>query len=481
MVVATQPCLSNKGVRDMLRDQYEVDKFFIEIAQRTTEMDGILVQIDLILEDIELFQQVKGDLSQRYAQTTKTGRSSTPVEVIVRMLAVKHLYNLSYEQTEHQVRDSLVLRQFCRVYFEQVPDDTTLLRWANQLQPETLVAFNERLAQLAKQLRVTQGRKLRTDGTVVETNVAYPSDSKLLADGVRVLGRTLKRIRTALGPHANEAVTLFRNRTHTARQVARTIQQAARRRSKAVMADMQQSYQRLLSTAQATVTQVKQHLAHVQTEGGQSLQREYQTLATFLPRVEQVIQQTRRRVFDQESVPASEKIVSLFEPHTCIIRRQKAGKETEFGRKVWLDEVEGGIVTHWSILDGNPPDERQWQPALDRHRRLFGKPPHQASADRGLYSPSNEAYAQAQGVQRIILPKPGHKSDARRQHEAQPWFRRGRRFHIGVEGRISVLKRKHGLDRCRNHGEKGFQRWVGWGVIANNLTQIGRKIANTSQ
>ena len=123
----------------MLRDQYEVDKFFMEIAQRTTEMDGILVQIDLILEDIELFQQVKGDLSQRYVQTTKTGRSSTPVEVIVRMLAVKHLYNLSYEQTEHQVRDSLVLRQFCRVYFEQVPDDTTLMRWANQLQPETLV------------------------------------------------------------------------------------------------------------------------------------------------------------------------------------------------------------------------------------------------------------------------------------------------------------------------------------------------------
>jgi IS5 family transposase len=465
----------------MLRDQYEVDKFFMGIAQRTTEMDGILVQIDLILEDIELFQQVKGDLSQRYAQTTKRGRSSTPVEVIVRMLAVKHLYNLSYEQTEHQVRDSLVLRQFCRVYFEQVPDDTTLMRWANQLQPQTLVAFNERLAQLAKQLRVTQGRKLRTDGTVIETNVAYPSDSKLLADGVRVLGRTLKRMRSTLGDGANEAATLFRNRTQTARQVARTIQQAARRRSKAVIADMQQSYQRLVSIAQATVAQVKQVLERFQTENAPSVQRGCQTLATFLPRVEQVIQQTRRRVFDQESVPASEKIVSLFEPHTCIIRRQKAGKETEFGRKVWLDEVEGGIVTHWSILDGNPPDETQWLPALDRHRHLFGKPPHQASADRGLYSPSNEAYAQAQGVQRIILPKPGHKSDARRQHEAQPWFRRGRRFHVGVEGRISVLKRKHGLDRCRNHGEKGFQRWVGWGVIANNLTQIARKIVITAQ
>jgi IS5 family transposase len=460
----------------MLRDRYAVDKFFMEIASRASAMDQVLVEIDKVLEDIELFQQVKADLSQRYAKTRQTGRSSTPVEVIVRMLAVKHLYNLSYEQTEQQVRDSLVLRHFCRVYFEQVPDDTTLLRWANQLQPETLVAFNARLVHLAQQLRVTQGRKLRTDGTVVETNVGYPSDSKLLADGVRVLGRTLKRMRTAFAHRFSDATTLLRDRTRSARQVARRIQQAARRGEHAVR-EMQQNYQQLVSVTQATVTQVKEVLVRLQTDSEQAVQRDCQTLLTFLPRVEQVIEQTIRRVFDHEAVPAREKIVSLFEPHTCIIRRQKAGKETEFGRKVWLDEVEGGIVTHWSILDGNPSDETQWQPALDRHRCLFGKPPRQASGDRGLYSSTNETYAQRQGVQRIILPKPGYKPDARRQHEAQPWFRRGRRFHVGVEGRISVLKRKHGLNRCRNHGEKGFHRWLGWGVIANNLTQIGRKLA----
>jgi len=461
----------------MLRDRYTVDKFFMEIAQRATEMEPVLVQIDVLLEDIELFQQIKSDLSRRYAKTPKTGRSSTPVEVIVRMLAVKHLYNLSYEQTEQQVRDSLVLRHFCRVYFESVPDDTTLLRWANQLRPDTLAAFNQRLAQLAQQLRVTQGRKLRTDGTVVETDVAYPSDSKLLADGVRVLGRTLRRMRTALADQAEQAAELFRNRTGSARELARNIQQAARQRSTKATAAMHHTYQRLVKVAQATVTQVKEVLVRFQSERTPSVQRDYQTLATYLPRVEQALAQTVRRVFEQEAVPAREKIVSLFEPHTCIIRRHKAGKETEFGRKVWLDEVEGGIVTHWSILDGNPADESQWQPALDRHRRLFGKPPQQASADRGLYSAANEAYAQAQGVKRIILPKAGHKSQSRRQHEAQPWFRRGRRFHIGIEGRISVLKRKYGLDRCRNHGEAGFHRWVAWGVIANNLTQIATKLA----
>jgi hypothetical protein len=125
--------------------------------------------------------------------TEQTGRNSTPVEVILRMLAVKRLYGLSYERTEYQVRDSLVLRQFCRVYFNEVPDDTTLIRWAGLIQPETLERFNHRLTQLARQLKVTKGRKLRTDGTVVETNIHHPSDSSLLADSVRVLGRTLRR------------------------------------------------------------------------------------------------------------------------------------------------------------------------------------------------------------------------------------------------------------------------------------------------
>ena len=204
-------------------------------------------------------------------------------------------------------------------------------------------------------------------------------------------------------------------------------------------------------------------------------------LETLLPNVEQVIDQTVRRVFEGESVPAAEKLVSLFEPHRDIICRKKPGKETEFGHKVWLDEVDGGIVTRWQILPGNPPEVRQWQPAIDHHIQQFGRPPNQASADRGLYSSDNETYATQQGVKRVILPRPGHKSEARRQHEAQPWFRRGRRFHAGVEGRISVLKRKHGLDRALYHGEDGFARWVGWGVIANNLTKVGAKVATSAR
>jgi transposase, IS5 family len=465
----------------MLRDEYAVDKFFIEIVSRTTVMDRILVEIDALLDDEVLYQQVRQDLAQRYPQTTQTGRASTPVEVIIRMLAVKHLYNLSYEQTESQVRDSLVLRRFCRIYFESVPDDTTLIRWAKEVKPASLAAFNARLVRLATQMKVTRGRKLRTDGTVVESNITYPTDNKLLAAGVRVLSHTLKRAQTVLAETVTTPKSWFRDRTRSAKRLTRAIVNATRQRQQEAKTKVQSLYRRLVQVTQATLDQAQRIIVPLQQVGSAQAETLAMTLTTFLPRVGQVIEQTVRRVFDGQSVPAADKLVSLFEPHTAIIRRHKAGKETEFGHKVWLDEVEGGLVTHWSILEGNPSDDTQWQPALERHRALFGKPPDQASGDRGLYSPKNEAYAQQQGVKRIILPKAGHQSDARRQHEAQPWFRRGRRFHNGVEGRISVLKRKHGLDRCLNHGQEGFQRWVGWGIIANNLTVTGRKLAATSQ
>lgn len=462
----------------MLRDRYEPDAWFWTIIEQLAiEMDPELTQIDRILDDDELFQMIKNDMARRHPQTLETGRNSTPVEVNLRMLAVKRLYQFTYRQTEWHVGDSLVLRWFCRIYFNSVPDHTTLNRWALLIQPETLHAFNDRVIEVATQLKVSRGRKLRTDGTVVETNIAYPTDSKLLADGVRVLSRTLKRAKEVAKDTAQLAAKTFRDRTRSARNQARRIARRARQRSAAAKEDMQKAYQRLVHVTRATVKQAETVVDTLKVESSQATQRLVETLEAFLPHVEQALDQTVRRVFEGESVPAREKIVSLFEPHSDIIRRQKAGKPVEFGHKVWLDEVDGGIVTAWRVLDGNPPDADQWQPAIDHHLQQFDKPPWQASGDRGLYSPDNEAYARRQGVKRPILPKPGRKTEERRQYESQSWFKRGRRFHAGVEGRISVLKRKHGLDRCLDRGEKGFDRWVGWGVIAGNLTVMGRTLA----
>ena len=462
----------------MLRERYESDaKFWALIEQLTIEMEPELAAIDKLLDDDELYQGIKHDFSRRYPKTMETGRYSSPVEVLLRMLTAKRLYSWTYRETEWYIKDSLVMRLFCRIYWEAVPDYSTVDKWALTLRPATLHAFNERVTELAKQLKVTRGRKLRTDGTVVETNIHYPTDSSLMADGVRVLSRTLKRAQAVLGERADSSKQLFRERNRSAKKQAHRIANAARRRSAAAKAQMKTAYQRLVTVTRASVQQAQTVVTMLKCKTSQTAQRLVETLETYLPRVEQTVDQTVRRVFQDEVVPATAKIVSLFEPHTAIIRRQKPGKETEFGHKVWLDEVDGGIVSRWQTLEGNPDEEKQWIPAIDHHIEQFGHPPWQASADRGLYSVENETYATDQGVTRVILPATGRKDDARRQHEQQAWFKRGRRFQAGVEGRISVLKNKHQLGRCLDHGANGFDKWVGWGVIANNFTHIAAKLA----
>jgi IS5 family transposase len=457
----------------MLIDKHQADNIFRRVPGLTIKMNPELAAIDKVLDDDELFCLVRNDLSRRYPQTDSRGRRSTPVEVILRMLAVKHLYNFGYEDTEQHVADSLVLRQFCRVYFHTVPDHTTLCRWAQLIQPTTLEAFNDRVLALAVAAKLTRGRKLRMDGMVVETNIHYPTDSSLLADGVRVLGRTLSRAKAIVGEGAELTKKVFRNRTRSARNAARQVQRLSRRGKEQVRAP----YRRLVRTAQATVRQAEQVLSVLQEQEAKAAEQLVQTLQTFLPRLEQVLAQTVRRVLQDASAPAEEKLVSIFEPHSDIIRRGKPRKSAEFGHKVWLGEVEGGFIAQYRVLDGNPADKRQWQPTIKRHLQQFGHPPWQVSADRGVHSGDNERLATDLGVKRVILPKPGYKTQKRREHEKQRWFRRGRRFHAGVEGRISVISRRHGLDRCRNHGQTGFAQWVGWGVIANNLTALGRGLS----
>jgi len=458
----------------MLREYYPTDQLFEEIVRYLPKMDASLTKIDRYLEDEKLYRLIKGDVSKRWPKTLETGRGSTPVEVMLRMLVVRRLYGYSYEETEKTVSDSLVLRQFWRIYLHRVPDDTTLLRWANLIQPKTLEKFNERITQLAVEHKVTKGRKLRTDGTLVETNIHAPSDSRQLADSVRVLARTILRAHTVLKAVNQKVKVQFQNLTDVARQTARQIGATLSQRSEAARTAGRQKYQELLDLTEKTVAWAAQTQIQLKHHSERQAQRLAQTLATFIPRAQQVIQQTVWRVLQGEQVPASEKIVSIFEPHTDIICRGKESRPVEYGHKVWLNEVDGGLISHYRILNGNPPDEFQWQPSLKAHLATFQQPPQQASADRGLYSEPNENFAHDLGVQRVILPKPGYRSKPRYKYEHQAWFVKGRKWHAGVEGRISVLKRAHGLGRCLAHGFRGFQCWVGWGVIAGNLAVIGR-------
>ena len=453
----------------MLRERYEPMNLFALVSALSLTLDPVLTQLDRVLDDDTMFQAVKADLLRRFPRTPIDGRPSTPVEVILRMLVVKHLYGWSYEATERWVSDSLVLRQFCRVYVETVPDDTTLLRWANLIQPATLHRWLDHVVGLARSLKVTHGRKLRLDGTVVETHIHHPTDSTLLYDGVRVLSRTLTKAKHVLQATPALARQVLRDRTRSAKRHMKRIMEAARQRGAEAADRMQTAYQHLLDITLATMRHAQQAGTMLKAQALQVGQKLAETLDHLIPLVGQVVTQTTRRVLQGDAVPASEKLVSLFEPHTAVIRKGKPGKPTEFGRVIWLDEVEGGIISRYAILEGNPAEDAQLPPSLDHHLRMFNRPPRLLAGDRGVHTTANERFATTRGVQQVVLPKPGAKSARRLAHEQQRWFRRGRNWRAGIEGRISGLKRRHKLDRCRYHGPEGMERWVGWGVITHNL------------
>jgi transposase, IS5 family len=451
---------------------------FTLVSVLSRALDPVLTQLDRVRDDDTLFQGVKADLSRRFPRTLIDGRPSTPVEVILRMLVITHLYGWSYEATERWVGDRLVLRQFCRVYVETVPDETTLRRWATLIQPATLHRLLDHTVGLARSLRVTHGRQLRLDGTVVETHIHHPTDSTLLDDGVRVLSRTLTKVKHVLQATPALARQVLRDRTRSAKRHMKRMMEAARQRGAEAADRMQTAYQHLLDITLATMRQAQQAGTMPKAQALPVSQKLAKILDHVIPLVDQVVTQTTRRVIQGDAVPASEKLVSLFEPHTAIIRKGKPGKPTEFGRVVWLDEVEGGIISRDVVLEGNPAEDTQLPPSLDHHRRMFNRPPRLLAGDRGVHTTANEPYATVHGVQQVVLPKPGVKSARRLAHEQQRWFRRGRNWRAGIEGRISGLKRRHKLDRCRYHGTEGMERWVGWGVLAHDLRVIAHATAH---
>lgn len=431
-----------------------------------------LRRIDALLEDEAVIEVVAEALERRWSQSRRRGRAGTPAEVVLRMLVLKHLYRWSYDELEREVRTNLLYRAFARVGCDAVPDAKTILKIAQALGPDVIQALHRRVVHLAVDAGVARGRRLRIDTTVVETNIHYPTDSTLLADGVRVLTRTVRRVAQLVGSGGRQ----LRNRLRSVGRRCLEITLASR--TPATRPALARSYRRLLATTRAVVREAEtmdrrigQYLGRV---AGRTLARLVQlrrTLKTTLPLVSRVIHQTRARVFGGD-MHVPDKVLSVFEPHTEPIRKGKLVKPTEFGKLVTIQEAEHQLVTAYAVHPKRPTDRSLWAPALDTHQEIFGRVPDLAAADRGFSSAANETLAMARGVRRVILPKLGPRSPARRAYERQRWFRRGQRWRVGSEGRISVLKRRHGLNRCLYHGPDGTERWVGLGVIASNLLSV---------
>jgi IS5 family transposase len=316
---------------------------------------------------------------------------------------------------------------------------------------------------------------LRVDTTVVETNIHYPTDSSLLGDGTRVLTRTMKQIEGKSGGLKRKV----RDRMRSIRKRVIAIALSTRLLGPQGERKRKQQYRELLSLTRKVMNQAQR----VVEEMNQAPRRRRirvrgltQTLETMIGRVRQVVKQTKARIF-AGLTKSQEKIVSVFEPQTEIIRKGKASKPTEFGKLVKIQEAENQIVTHFEVFAERPADSTLLLPSIQVHQQRLGRTPVWVAADAGFYSCNHEKTLHAMGVQKISVPNKRSTSAERKRLQCQAWFRSGQKWRTGSEGRISTLKRRHGLRRCLYPGLEGMQRWVGLGVIADNIIQIGRHLA----
>jgi IS5 family transposase len=324
---------------------------------------------------------------------------------------------------------------------------------------------------------------MRVDTTVVETNIHHPTDSTLLGDGVRVLTRTMKKITKIAG----EVGTKLRDRSRGVKLRLLEIARIARAKGPINHERLKQGYRRLLNSTSRVVGQAKRFCGEISDGTKRSrdvvkqiaLEGLCEDLEEMLPLIRRVIHQTRQRIF-HGNTRTEGKLLSVFEPSTEVIRKGKAGKPNEFGKVVKLQEAENQIVIDYDVYARKPNDGDLLIPAIDTHQTKLARVPHLLAADAAFYSARNEAAAKARGVKRVCIPNRSTKSTERRREQKKRWFRNGQKWRTGSEGRISVAKRRHGLRRCRYKGFDGMQRWVGLGIIADNLINVGRVLHQRS-
>jgi IS5 family transposase len=455
--------------------------FYVALGlQASLIKDDLLEPLDPQLDDEQLLDLVRGRLASRHPLSAKAGRKTIAPDRLLRCCVLKHIKGWSFRELERELRGSLVYRKFTRFHEDPTPDHTVFSRTFALLGPETTRTIHERVVTMAKEANVAPGRKLRTDTTVVETNIHHPTDSSLLGDGIRVLTRGLGRIADECDAGAIKVVNHARAVTHRLLEINR----AAKSKTEAGKERLKIGYAKLIEMVQQVVVQVVTVTKRLAERGRERLrvvgnpirvEAALASLEHFMPMVRQVIGQTRERVFEGNR-RALDKILSIFEPSTAVICKGKAHKPTEFGRLVRIDEVENGIVSNYQVQVGNPADVDAWASAILQHVAQYGSAPRLATGDRGFFSARNEESARQAGVEKVALPARGRLSAMRKTFQSQRWFRRAMRWRTGIESRISTLKHVFDMKRAMYKGGDGVERYVGWSVIANNLVSLVRKL-----
>jgi transposase, IS5 family len=425
----------------------------------------------------------------------RIGRPSTPMEIYLRLMFLKFRYRLGYEMLCREVSDSITWRRFCRIPLEgSVPHPTTLMKLTTRCGSAAVEGLNEALLAKAADAKLLRTSKVRADTTVVPSNVAYPTDSGLLARAIRRIAVTGRRIQAAggatrtrvrdrsraAGKRAHQIGAKLRLRAAAGKDEAR----AAVRRLNGELADLAQTAatdaERLLVNAKRALQRARTKAESMRARGehdtvagrrrGQ-LARAVNDLTDLLAATRQIAAQTRQRM-SGVTPDAATRRVSLHDPDARPIAKGRLGKPVEFGHKAQVVDNEDGVVLDHTVEPGNPADAPQLAPAVKRVIARAGRKPRTVTADRGYGEKSVDDELHDLGIRHVVIPRKGKPSAARRAEEHRPTFRRTVKWRTGCEGRISTLTRQYAWDRTQIDGTEGARIWTGHGVLAHNLVKI---------
>jgi transposase, IS5 family len=402
----------------------------------------------------------------------RLGRPSVPINTLLRLLYLKHRYGLGYESLCREVSDSISWRRFCRLPLDRpVPHPTTLVKLVRRAGPEVIEQLNSALLGKLAAGKLLRARKLRVDTTVVEADVDYPTDADLLEHAVRKLGGLVRRIKG----RGAASRTRFRDRGRAAGRRMKQLARTLRRRTGVAMGEVDRLTGEVARIARRSLRQVQvvarnARRALARRPGDGRLGRLVGELEETITATTRLLAQTDQRLAGNRVI--ADRLVSLSDPDARPIRKGKPRTPTQFGYSLLLAEDERGFVADHQLQRGNPPDAPQLLPSVERVMALTGRPPGSVAADRGFGTAANDQAVEALGVKRVGLQRTGTPGKARLALERTRRFRRLRNWRVGIEARISHLKRSFGLRRTRLRRLGGARTWVGLGIFAYNLQRM---------
>ena len=430
----------------------------------------------------KIIDAIHRDLELALEEATVEDRRGAPFkytsDTILRIALCQIIEGCSLRQIIIRIDDSNYLRSFVRIHNGPMIDFTAFCKLKNCILPQTWKKVNALLAGAAVREERITGDQLRLDTTAVETNVHWPTDSSLLWDTYRTLARLIDQVRE-LDPRLVGDRRLLRGK------VKKLQQRIARKASKRPHAaeTLKPLYSKLfclvdgiLGWTDEIVEALGRRIARSPRD---ALVREMMEscrdeLLHYGGLGRRILDQARRRILDGESVPNQEKIFSLFEPHTELLKRGKAGRPIEFGHMIQIQQVPSKFITDYDVFENKPVEYELLEPAIESHKRLFGNYPDKLAADKGYYESMEQIDRLSEIVEVVAIGKKGQRTEAQLQRETDPAFRHAQRFRAGVEGTISFLKRVLGLFRCYNKGWQHYVATVGATVLAHNLLVLAR-------